>query len=194
MCPVRCVTYVSGRSRGPARKHGLEIYRPRKVTSQPFPARLSVLSIDAGTVASKNPACVGGSFSFIFVFAIRIHVDALAHPSIETFSPASQLLRRVILQTQPHVREVRRQHVWWLLLFCLRNAQGRLMLPENLIRFLHVPRRVAHLESKQKSRRPQRQKILQQWLVELEGWRKLHQDWAKVIPCLKHTRHFHEAL
>src|SRR5579859_1101649 len=118
------------------------------------PIAVLVLFFAVCAISSQNFAGVGGSFAFVFVFAVRIHVDALAHPGVEAFSPLGQLFRRVVFQPQTHISEVRGQHFWRFLLLRLRNAQRGLVLAKGLIRFFGVPRRVAYLERKQKSRRP----------------------------------------
>ena len=96
---------------------------------------------------SEELAGVGGRFAFIFMFAVNVDVDALDKPGVEPFLPGRELLRRVVFQAKARVGEAGGEHVGRCLLFGFGQAKGGLVLSEDGVRFVGVPRRVSYFES-----------------------------------------------
>ena len=120
---------------------------------------------------SQELVSVGWRFAGIFVFAVSVDIDALAKPGVEAFFPGCQLFRRVVFEAQAGVGEAGGEHVGRRLLFGLGQAQRRLVLAKNGVRFLSVPGRVTHLKGERESRRAKSEKVLQQGTIELEAGR-----------------------
>src|ERR1700739_879871 len=143
---------------------------------------------------SKQLACVGGTFSGVFVLAIGVNVDALVEPRVEALPPGAQLLWRIFLFPKAQVSEIRGQNFRRRLLVRLGQAKRDVILAEGRVGFLGVPGCVTHLESKGKRRRSQRQEFFEQWLVEFECRRKLDKDRPQVVALAEHTGDLQEAL
>src|SRR5467141_885298 len=141
---------------------------------------------------SEELASVGGRFASVLVFEIGVHVHALGEPAIETFFPGGDLLRSVVFEAQAGVGEAGREHVGRCLLVGLRQAERGLVLTKNGVRFVGIPRRMAHLEGESESGRAKSKKIFQQRAIEFEVGRELNEDGSEVVAVVENAGDFQE--
>src|SRR6266850_5315635 len=141
---------------------------------------------------SEELASVGGRFASIFMFEIGVHVHALVKPGVEALFPGCDLLRSVVFEAQAGVGEAGREHVGRCLLLGLGEAERRLVLAKDSVRFIGVPRRMAHLEGESESFRAKSKKIFQQRTIEFEVGRELNKDGAQVIAVVENAGDFQE--
>src|SRR5216684_1234061 len=150
--------------------------------------------VDAGASVcfSEELASVGGRFASVLVFEIGIHVHALGKPAIETFFPGYDLLRSVVFEAQAGVGEAGGEHVGRRLLVGLGQAERRLALTKDSVRFVGVPGRMAHLEGESESFRAKSKKVFEQRAIEFEVGRELNEDGAEVIAVVENAGDFQE--
>lgn len=139
---------------------------------------------------SEELASVGGRFAGVFVFEIGVHVHALAEPGFEAFSPSGDLLRSVVFEAQASVGKTGSEYVGWRLFVGLGEAERRLVPAKNGVRFVGVPRGMAHLEGERKGGWTKCKKIFQQRAIEFEIGRELNKDGAKVVAFVENAGDF----
>src|SRR6267142_6244980 len=141
---------------------------------------------------SEELASIGGRFAGVFVLEIGVHVHALVKPGVEALFPGCDLLRSVVFEAQAGVREAGREHVGRCLLLGLGEAERRLVLAKDSVRFLGIPGRMAHLEGESESFRAKSKKVFEQRSIEFEVGRKLNEDGAEVIAVVENAGNFQE--
>src|SRR6266852_8380858 len=141
---------------------------------------------------SEELASVGGRFASVLVFEIGEHVHALVKTGVEAFFPDGDLLRSVVFEAQAGVGEAGGEHLGRCLLVGLCQAERRLVLAKNGVRFLGVPRRVTYFKRESKSGRAKSKKVFQQEAIELKVGRELNEDWAEMVAVVENAGDFQE--
>src|SRR5713226_9675397 len=144
------------------------------------------------TCFSEELASVGWGLAGVFVLEIDVHIDALGEPGVEAFLPRRDLLRSVVFEAQAGVGKAGSEHLWRRLFVGLGEAERRLVLAKNGVRFVGVPRGVTHLKGERESFRAKGKKVFQQRTIELKRGRKLHEDWAEVVAVVYNASDFQE--